>query len=131
MCWDKFPQLAIQLIPVADAVAFFYPPAQTALTIHVFYEPDLTDFSRPLFLLFHEAGHLVQWLEMAAAGRDQEFKQQMELDKGEPKVQFERDAWQNGESLLSEFVAKKHLNHYDLQQGYKEFAKICLSSYKL
>lgn len=131
LCWDKFRQLAIKLIPIDEAVAFFYPPTRDMLTIHLFYELDTTDFSRPLFLLFHEAGHLLQWQEMAAEGREQEFMRWMELDKGEAKVHFEQDAWQRGASLLYEFVAQKQLNSYDLPEAYKEFSKICLSSYKL
>lgn len=131
LCWEKFPNLAIQLIPLSAAVAFFYPPTRDRLTIQLFYEPDATDYSRPLFLLFHEAGHLLQWLEMAASDREQEFMQQMELDKGEPKVQFETDAWQKGEALLCQFVAQKRLTEVDLRKEYIEFSKICISSYQL
>jgi hypothetical protein len=129
LCWDKFPKLSIKLIPIDEATAFFYPPAKDILTINLFYEKHTHDFSRAIFLLFHEAGHLKQWQYLSAQNRANEFWRCIHLDKGDQKIEFERQAWNYGEELLSEFLAKINMDQNILINVYKSYAKQSLLTY--
>lgn len=128
--WDKFPRLAIKLIPIEEAVAFFYPPESDVSTIHVFYERNGRDFSIALFLLFHEAGHLSQWQNFSTQNKQQDYWQLIELDKGEAKVVFEGEAWANGKILLEEFIEKNNLQSRQLIDRYHDYSEQCLMTYK-
>jgi len=130
LCWEKFPRLAIKLIPIEEAVAFFYPPEKDVSTIHVFYEKNRRDFSGALFLLFHEAGHLNQWQNFSARHSVQDYWRLIELDKGEAKIEFERDAWENGKILLEEFIEKNRLQPMQLIDRYHGYSEQCLMTYK-
>jgi len=130
LCWDKFPQLSIKLIPINEAVAFFYPSKKNISTINIFYEKDTQDFSKAIFLLFHEAGHLQQWHNLSDLNREDEFWRLVEQDKGEQKNLFELQAWAFGESLLSEFIDKKKITNNKMIDSYKRFSKKCLLTYK-
>ncbi len=88
LCWDVFPDLAIQLVALQNAVAYYYPPGGGLQSIVLFYDPAQRDFSEPLFLLFHEAGHACQWRQMQAGGRGGLFARLMTLDAGPEKVCF-------------------------------------------
>lgn len=130
LCWDKFPQLSIKLIPIEAAVAFFYPPTKDILTVNLFYEKNTQDFSRALCLLFHEAGHLRQWQKLSAQNQTDEFWRLINLDKGEQKIQFERDAWNFGAELLGDFLIKIDQNQNTLEYIYKKYAEQSLLTYK-
>ncbi|UCE06794.1 MAG: hypothetical protein JSW07_01760 [bacterium] len=129
LCWDKFPHLSIKLIPIDEVSAFFYPPAKDILTINLFYEKRTHDFSRAIFLLFHEAGHLRQWQYLSAQARADEFWHFTHLDKGDQKIRFEREAWNYGEELLSEFLVKINMDQNNLINVYKSYAKQSLLTY--
>jgi len=130
LCWDKFPRLSIKLIPIEKAVAFFYPAAGEVSTIHLFYEQQTRDFSEPLFLLFHEAGHLQQWQNYSDQGMENEFLRLMDLDRGTEKVTFEREAWLLGKKLLLELFEKINVKHPDVIKNFDQFRERCLASYR-
>ncbi len=130
LCWEKFPNLSIKLIPIEAAIAFFYPPTKDISSIKLFYQKNTKDFSQALCLLFHEAGHLKQWQNLSDQGNEEEFWERMNLDKGERKVDFERDAWQIGQELLSEFLAKIDVDKNILINVYKLYAAQSLTTYK-
>ena len=61
LCWDRFPELEIKLIPLQSPVAFFYPPNKKFPVIHLYFNHGTKDFTDTLCLLFHEVGHYLQW----------------------------------------------------------------------
>lgn len=130
LCWDKFPELSIKLMPIEEAIAFFYPPTKEILTINLFYEKNAHDFSRAVCLLFHEVGHLKQWKYLSRQNRIDEFWHCINLDKGEQKMQFEREAWNFGEELLGEFLLKNHINQKSFVDIYQCYAEQSLSTYR-
>ncbi len=130
LCWEKFPKLSIKLIPINEATAFFYPPTKDIWTINLFYEKNSRDFSQALCLLFHEAGHLIQWLHLSAENRTDEFWNSIHRDKGDQKIQFEQEAWNYGQKLLTEFLTKINMEKNIFYPIYKSYAKQSLLSYK-
>ena len=121
LCWSKFPDLSIQLIEQDQAIGYFVPPSDRG-TIYLFYEKNEKDFSNALFLLFHEAGHYLQFL------RDKETSS-FPAPLSQEQITHEEDAWDLGRSLLIEFfeaqsISTDRLNQYDL------FSKICLETYR-
>jgi len=130
LCWDKFPTLSIKLIPIDKAIAFFYPPAKDIMTINLFYEMNTKDYSSALCLLFHEAGHLRQWQHLSNQNRADEFDHCINLDRGDQKIEFEREAWQLGGELLNEFLTKININLNNLNDYYKSYAEQSLLTYR-
>ena len=130
LCWDEFPHLSIKLIPIDEAVAFFYPPARDLVTINLFYERAARDFKKPLFLLFHETGHLIQWQNFSKRNEQDQFWRLIELDKGKHKIEFERAAWSNGERLIVKFIEKIKLDHSGIIEEYQKYGEQCLLTYQ-
>lgn len=130
LCWDKFPDLSIKLIPIEGPVAFFYPPTTDHSTINLFYETQTQDLSQALCLLFHEAGHCSQWQKFWAHDCTKEFWDFINLDKGESKIAFEREAWDFGRELLKEFLSKINMDQNILMNVYKSYAAQSLLTYK-
>ena len=130
LCWEKFPNLTIKLIPIDEAIAFFYPPTPDLLTINLFYEKNSPDFSRALCLLFHEAGHVIQWQNFSDHNQTEQFWNNIQQDRGEKKVQFESQAWNWGEQLLAEFLTKINMDQTNLINVYKSYAEQSLLTYK-
>ena len=110
LCWDMFPKLTIQLIRQRNSVAYFYPPSNMFGSIIVFYNADIKDFQEPLFLLFHEAGHYMQYLEYQKKGKLREFQALIEIFQGPSRVNFEMMAWNNSKKIFGEFVHREKLN---------------------
>ena len=129
LCWEKFPDLSIKLIPIEKAIAFFYPPAKDNMTICLFYKKNTKDYSPALCLLFHEAGHLRQWQNLSIQNRSDEFERWTNLDKGDKKIQFEREAWKLGGELLNEFLTGINMNQNSLSDYYKSYAEQSLLTY--
>jgi hypothetical protein len=128
LCWDVFPDLAIQLVPLQHAVAYYYPPGSSLHGIVLFYDPAQRDFSEPLFLLFHEAGHACQWLQMQAGGQEELFHSLMGLDKGPGKVAFETEAWRLGKELFMQFAGSRDLGP-GLSGRFESYGQKCVTSY--
>ena len=128
LCWDVFPDLAIQLVALQNAVAYYYPPGGGLQSIVLFYDPVQRDFSEPLFLLFHEAGHACQWRRMQTGNRQGLFARLMTLDAGPEKVFFEAEAWRLGEELFRRFVEKKDLG-LELAERIAAYGRRCAESY--
>jgi hypothetical protein len=128
LCWDVFPDLAIQLVALQHAAAYYYPPGGSLQSIVLFYDPEQRDFSEPLFLLFHEAGHACQWRQMQAGGRGELFARLLALDTGPEKVSFEVEAWRLGEELSRSFAEKRGLGP-ELAERLAAYGRRCAESY--
>lgn len=129
LCWEKFNQLSIKLIPIDEAVAFFYPPTGEFATIHLFYKSETQDFTSSVCLLFHEAGHFQQWQQWSNQGKGDEFWRSLNLDKGDEKIKFEREAWEHGHRLLQEFIERLNIKSSKLLDCYAELAQRSLLTY--
>jgi hypothetical protein len=128
LCWDTFPDLTVQLIELQETAAYFYPPTNDRCTILVFFQKQVADYSRPLFLLFHEAGHLLQFEEWEKDGRTSDFWKLLNESVGSIKAAFERESWNWGRDLLEDFIAKKGLEK-DIMDAYDRYAGQCIQSY--
>jgi len=129
LCWDVFNELAIQLVPLNKATAYYFPPQNHLHSIIVFYQERQKDFSEPLFLLFHEAGHILQRKHLEKLGREENFTVLMNLDKGAEKVSFERDAWELAEPLFDRFIEKENLPQKEMKARFKKYQEKSLHSY--
>jgi hypothetical protein len=123
-----FPDLAIQLVALQHAVSYYYPPGGSLQSIVLFYDPAQHDFSEPLFLLFHEAGHACQWRQMQEGSRSDLFARLMTLDAGPEKVSFEAEAWRLGQNLFRGFGEKKGLGP-ELAEQLAAYGRHCTESY--
>lgn len=103
LCWDVFEDLTIQLIEIQQSVAFYYPPFQQG-TIILYYERGIRDFRTPLFHLFHEAGHVLQFKQWEQTGKFVRFYEAMNSPGGPDRADFERDASERGRDLLIRFM---------------------------
>ncbi|NOZ63228.1 MAG: hypothetical protein GXO74_16365 [Calditrichaeota bacterium] len=101
LCWDRFAELSIQLVPVQTAVGYFYPPRHDLASIVLFYHIAEKDVTEALCLLFHEVGHFLQW---KSSSNREDFLSNFQLDKGSEKIKFETQAWELGKSILIEFI---------------------------
>lgn len=129
LCWDAFENLSIQLVPIQEAVAYFYPPGTDKKSILLFYAGNEKNMENALFLLFHEAGHARQW-ERLASSKKEEFSRKINLDMGDEKIDFEREAWKLGKELFIKFLKAKNLPHLDLIERFKNFAEHSLETYR-
>lgn len=129
LCWDVFPDMAIQLVALQSTAAFYYPPDNGLQSIVAFYDPQLQDFTEPLFLLFHEAGHACQWRQMKQEGQGELFARCMGLDKGAQKAAFERGAWRLGSGLFVQFSRSQGLSTR-LYDQFTAYGRRCAASYK-
>ncbi len=123
LCWDVFDNVAIQLVPLKKAAAFYYPPQSDLHSIVLFFDPRHSDFSEPLFLLFHEAGHKQQWENLG-----KEFDEMMAIPTGPQRQAFEAEAWRLARSLFARFVENQTLNPEVLQR-FDSFAQKAVESY--
>ncbi len=124
LCWDIFQDLAVQLVPLQNAIAYYYPPQNSSHSIVVFYHGEGKDFSDPLFLLFHEAGHVVQ--NSQTNGND--FKDKMQLPNGKEKMEFEIDGWNEGRILFEKFIKEENLDA-DLLRRFDDYGVKAINSY--
>jgi len=130
LCWDKFSDLAIKLIPIEKSVAFFFPPAKDVATINLFYKKGNVDFTREVALLFHEAGHLKQWQDFQDQHREQDFWRLLDLDKGNQKMAFEREAWDFGAIFLKEFAQENNIELSQIIFSYQALVEESIMTYK-
>jgi hypothetical protein len=124
LCWDVFKDLAIQLVPLQNAVAYYYPPQNSSHSIVVFYQENINDFSESLFLLFHEAGHAIQ----NSLTNGKEFFDKMNLPNGKEKVDFEFEAWNEGRIIFNKFVKQENLDS-DFMRRFDEYGVKAIESY--
>ena len=129
LCWELYRDLSIKLIAIETTAAFFYPPTKDLSTIIIFYEKNCTDFSEPVFLLFHEVGHYEQYKMYQTNNKISEFLSLIDLDKGPEKIKFEREAWDIGKGIMKKFIKKYQSNNLRLLDHYFDFAETCLISY--
>lgn len=129
LCWDKFPELTIKLIPIQNSVGFFYPPQDKFSTIVLFYDAEIENFTEPLCLLFHEVGHYVEWELSRNFGYEKNFYEVFNLDKGIEKIKFELQAWIRGEGFLKQFLEKEKIKDTAIRNKYKKLQDISLETY--
>jgi len=130
LCWDKFPDLSIKLIPIKKPVAFFYAPGNLS-SIVLFYFEDDNDTTEPLCFLFHEAGHYIQWkLFQVTGGSENEYQKIINMDKGFEKLQFELQAWIRGKGLLENFLEKEKIEKKYILKKYNKLQEISLDTYQ-
>ena len=128
LCWDTYPGLSIQLVEMQEAVSFFYPPGPRS-TIIVHYARDISDFSIPVFQLFHEAGHHAQYIEMHSRDDEDLFWELVNTPTGEAKAAFEQASWEQGRILISRFSEKVGLPAH-LLESYDAYALKSIASYE-
>ena len=129
LCWDKFPDLSIQLVELGGAVAYFYPPTNQRASIVVFYKSHSNNFQEPLFLLFHEIGHFLQFCEFKKRRSLRKYRTLMEAVEGQEKVAFEEQAWKLGQEVLSEFLQHEGLQDEGLLGEYVSYSQRCVDTY--
>ncbi len=120
--------MAIQLIALQDAVGYYYPPENPLQTILLFYNPAAENFTEPLFLLFHEAGHSCQWRDMKEHEQEALFFRLLACDRGPEKAAFEDRAWDLGQELFKKFVETRGLNIL-LCEEFTKYGRRCVESY--
>ena len=128
LCWDTFPGLTVQLIEMREAVAFFYPPSKKP-TIIQYYERGTDDCSIPLFHLFHEAGHYLQFAGLQEEGGAPDFWTIIEQPTGKERYNFEKESWTLGRDLFSKFLNKCKLSPL-LLNDYDQYANRSVESYR-
>jgi hypothetical protein len=129
LCWDTFSDLNVQFIELQQAVAYFFPPSKDRNTIVVFYRQGNPDFTKPFFLLFHEAGHYLQFQEWKSSGRETHFWKLIDTHEGSIKAAFEEESWNWGRDLIEDFIRKNELDESVLAL-YDEYASSCVGSYR-
>ena len=128
LCWEVFSRLSIQLIEKQKSISYFFPPAKQS-TIIVFYPQQATDFTIPLFHLFHEAGHLVQYKDMYNTDKSEAFWKYVNTPTGREKMKFEKKGWQKGHTLLEKFISRENLDSNILEQ-YDAYALESTETYR-
>lgn len=128
LCWEKFSDLSITLIQLDHAIGFYYPPKTALHTILLFYEKNQNDFTKPLCLLFHEAGHLVQYNQYDKTGTKNQYQEHLNSRDTDQRLKFEEDAWRLGKSLFTEFCARYQIGTH-LIEDYDSYQKECLNTY--
>jgi len=129
LCWDRFPDLEIKLIPIQTTVAFFYPPHIKFPIIHLYYQPGTNNLIEPLCFLFHEVGHYLQWEKKAKSGKQVEFFDLIDRDRGEEKIRFERQAWDYGSEYLNLFLEQGKIAKDQVIEKYENLKKVSLKTY--
>jgi len=127
LCWDVFPNLSIQLVEFNGPVSYYYPPSERN-TIILHYERGNPNFSFPLFLLFHEAGHLLQFKEMQTNGTESDFWKIINVPTGLSKTKFEKEGWSKGRVVFQQFI-RKHRLEEALLKDYDRVAQNSIESY--
>jgi hypothetical protein len=129
LCWDRFPDLEIKLIPIQTAVAFFYPPKNKIPIIHLYYQSGKKDFTESLCFLFHEVGHYLQWDNESMFETEFNFFDLIDKDKGEEKILFELQAWDYGLQYLEMFLDKENIEKNQVIKKYEKLKKESLKTY--
>lgn len=86
--------------------------------------------SQALFLLFHEAGHYVQFQKYGRQGQERPFWESTHLVDGPEKADFEQDAWERSNKLLREFLHQADLPEDSVLPTYNSYAGQCIVSYE-
>ena len=128
LCWEVFSRLTVQLIERQNSISYFFPPSKQS-TIIVLYPKKTSDFTIPLFHLFHEAGHLIQYNEMNNTGKSDAFWKYVNNPTGRKKMEFEQKGWQKGHVLLKKFMKKENLES-DILEQYDAYAVKSVETYK-
>ena len=119
LCWDLFPRLVIQLIPIQKAVGYFYPAGDDRPTLFLFYQEKTDNFLEPGCLLFHEAGHYRILI------KEKKRNQEPGL-----KLVTEARAWHAGFLLFRCFLRKQYPGHLTYLDFYRTLSERYLESYR-
>lgn len=127
LCFDVFPGLSIQLVAMREAVSYYYPPFERS-TIIVYYGIGISDFSTPLFHLFHEAGHHANFLRKKNENDVDAFHHALDNPTGSIRIEFEKQAWEEGRRLLMQFIEKEPMESA-LIESYDVYARKSINTY--
>ncbi|MBC7186453.1 MAG: hypothetical protein H5U38_05410 [Calditrichaeota bacterium] len=130
LCWDRLPELAVQLVEVDGPVSYFFAPHAERAAV-VLFVAGKEDHSEELYLLFHEVGHYLQYREFAGQGQVAKYWRLVDLPLGEERLAFERDAWARGRELLQDFVRTCVPQRPELLAGFEACAREKVASYGL
>ncbi|MFO7888838.1 MAG: hypothetical protein R6V04_00705 [bacterium] len=128
LCWDIFSDLSVQLIEIQETVSYFLPPSRQS-TIIIYHKKGTIDLTLPLFHLFHEAGHLIQFNEMDSKQGSKTFWDYVNTPTGKEKIQFEKLGWQKGHTLLKKFIKTEKLDP-DILEQYDVYATKSIETYR-
>jgi len=117
LCWDCYHDLSIQLIPVRESAAYYYPPAEMG-SIVLFYNSSTENHLGSLCLLFHEAGHHIQYKQWLKKNESESYWKCIQTPNGSEKIKLEQESWNLGRDLFQRFLEKEKLdtnllNKYD------------------
>ena len=126
LCWDIFKDLSVQLMPLQKSTAFYFPPQNDLHSIVLFYLKDNEDFSEPLFLLFHEAGHVQQFRKI---GDKEKYHKNLQASNGKDRMAFEQDAWDDAFMLFEQFLKTRNIESKELTDSFRRFSQTCINSY--
>ena len=85
-------------------------------------------YAIPLFQLFHEAGHYIQYVEKKQKDKDSDFWEAINNPTGREKAAFEEESWIKGRELLLQFIHQSKLNP-TLLEAYDRYAQKSTNSY--
>lgn len=126
LCWDVFKNLSIQLVPLQDAAAFHFPPQNHFHSIVLFYQQGLKDYSESLFMLFHEAGHVMHYKNLSDPI---EYEKLLQAPSGRSRMAFEQQAWDEALLLFRRFLKRADLDEGELLPLFATYSRLCISSY--
>jgi len=129
LCWDRFPELSIQLVPLQTAVGYFYPPRQDMASIVLFYDASKKDITEALCFLFHEVGHFLQWKSFSEKNKTEFFLRYLQLDKGKKKIEFETEAWDLGKNIFIEFINRTKILTEKILNDFEKLKQQSLRTY--
>lgn len=128
LCWDRLKECSVQLIEMQETVSYFHPPGNSS-TILVYYERGKDDFSIPLFHLFHEAGHCLQFQRCEKLKKTSGFWDIINQPTGPERCAFETESWQMGRELFHSFIMKSGLPSSVLE-AYDDYAERAIQGYR-
>jgi len=129
LCWDRFPDLSIQLVALRKSVGYFYPPTNKRSSILLFYNIECRDFKEPLFFLFHEVGHYCQYCEFRKQRKLRYYQRLIEAVEGNEKYSFETQAWKLGLGIFKDFLHRECIPKEGLLLEYSDFSEKSVRTY--
>ena len=129
LCWDTFPDLTIQLIEVVEPVSYFFAPKPDSAAILLFMKSENGDYSKSLFLLFHEVGHYLQLCDFQKNDQITQYWDLVEKASGTKKIQFEESAWLKGRKHFIQFINAQSPSLKNSISTFDEYAQISINTY--
>ena len=129
LCWDTFPDLNIQLIEVVEPVSYFFAPKPESAAILLFIRSENGDYSKSLFLLFHEVGHYLQFRDFQKSDQITQYWYLVDEASGTEKIQFEESAWIKGREFYQKFINTQSSSLHNYFSKFNEYAQKSINTY--